>query len=150
MTRGEPKFDPIGETDLLYVRNTEASLFMKMAEKEYYILIAGRWFKAKVLQGPWTFIMPDKIPADFSKIRPGHPAGKVLASVPGTTEAKEAILLAKMPQKAPINRKDAKVNVSYDGTPQFKVIEGTSMSYAVNTNYDVVKVEIQPLWTESP
>jgi hypothetical protein len=70
-----------------------------------------------------------------------HPRSRVRASVPGTTEANEAVLLAQVPQTARVNRKEVKApEVAYQGDPQFQPIENTSLQRAVNTDKDIIKV----------
>jgi hypothetical protein len=66
----------------------------------------------------------------------------VLVSVPGTEEAKDAVLLAQIPTTIEVDpvKAAAQAKVSYSGTPEFKPIEGTSLSYATNTNDKVIKV----------
>ena len=91
--------------------------------KKYYFLVSGRWFRAACLSGPWPFAS-DQLPPDFAKIPKDHPRAGVRASVPGTPEAQEAVLLAQAPQKAEIKRSEAKVEVTYAGEPEFKPIEG--------------------------
>jgi hypothetical protein len=54
VTAGEPKYSPIPPTRLMQVSNTESVLFLHPGEKQYYYLAAGRWFRAKSLDGPWT------------------------------------------------------------------------------------------------
>ena len=66
--------------------------------------MTGRWFSAPDFAGPWTFATPT-LPADFQKIPLEHPRSRVLASVPGTDEANEAILVAQIPQTARVNKK---------------------------------------------
>ena len=44
------------------------------------------------LDGPWTFATPT-LPEDFKKIPVEHPRSRVLASVPGTPQATEAVVL---------------------------------------------------------
>src|SRR5262249_41638293 len=63
-------------------------------------------------------------------------------SVPGTIEASDAVMLAQIPTTAIVNKAEveAKVKVSYDGSPQFKPIEHTTMQYASNTQDKVIKV----------
>ena len=80
--------------------------------------------------------------ATFAKIPEGHPYSVVLVSVPGTQEASDAVLLAQVPTTAIVNKAaaEAAVKVTYAGDPQFKVIETTSMSYAVNTPQRVILV----------
>jgi hypothetical protein len=62
----------------------------------------------------------------------------VLVSIPGTEQAKEAIIANQIPQTATVKRSEAKLTVAYDGAPQFRPIEGTSMEYAINTSSEVV------------
>ena len=70
-----------------------------------YYLVAGRWFSAPDFTGPWTFATPT-LPADFKKIPLEHERSRVLASVPGTDQAAEAVLLAQIPQTARVNKKE--------------------------------------------
>ena len=65
----------------------------------------------------------------------------MLASVPGTDQAAEAVLLASIPQTARVEKKAVKApEVKYDGEPQFQPIEKTTVSRAVNTDKDIIKV----------
>ncbi|QDW22147.1 hypothetical protein [Flavobacterium sp. KBS0721] len=138
---GTPKFIKIDGTKLLYIDNTENDIFANEGDGQYYVLLSGRWFKSAALTGPWTY-GGNNLPADFAKIPKDSPRANVLASVPGTQEAKDAVMLAQVPTTAIINKADAeaKAKVTYDGTPQFKPIEGTKMQYASNTQDKVIKV----------
>ena len=105
-----------------------------------YYLVAGRWFSAPDFTGPWTFATPT-LPADFKKIPLEHERSRVLASVPGTDQAAEAVLLAQVPQTARVNKKELKApEVAYQGDPQFEPIETTTVQRAVNTDKDIFKV----------
>ena len=59
-------------------------------------------------------------------------------------------------QMKTININEAKVDVTYDGTPQFESIQETSMTYAVNTHYQVIYAAgqyyccYQGVWFVSP
>ena len=139
LTRGEPQMEPIPGTRLLLVSNTENDLFYKSDEKAFYLLAAGRWFKAPQLAGPWAACSAS-LPADFAAIPDDSDAADVLASVPGTPEANEAAILASIPQKAVVNKTEVTVNVTYEGTPVFKPIETTTVQYAYNTPYTVFLV----------
>lgn len=139
VTQGAPTLTPLEGTKLLYVTNTHSDLFLYSGDGEYYYLVSGRWFKARSLNGPWSSVTAS-LPADFAKIPPESPRGSVLASVPGTLEAQEALLMAQIPQTATVKRSEAKVAVTYAGEPQFKPIPGTSLQYAVNTSFDVIRV----------
>jgi len=137
---GEPAWTPIADTDLLYVSNSQGNLFKIIKTQQNYVLLSGRWYEAASLDGPWSFVPPDKLPRDFRGIPEDSPAVNVLASVPGTDAAKDALLDAQIPQTAVIKRSGVTLEVAYDGAPQFKPIEGTAMEYAVNTSSSVIKV----------
>jgi hypothetical protein len=138
VTDGAPKLVDIPGTSLQYVSNPKMPLFFDTANSNYYYLVAGRWFSTLNLQaGDWAAASA-QLPADFAKIPPNSPVGSVLASVPGTPQAQDAIVLATIPHEASIDINTAKVDVTYVGDPQFVSIEGTSMTYAVNTTYQVI------------
>lgn len=137
---GEPKYSIINGTDLLYVSNTEEDVFMHIGTQLNFVLLSGRWFTSTKLDGPWSYVAGDKLPSSFAKIPTNSDKASVLAHVPGTDQAKEAVLDAYIPQTAAVNRSEAKVVVVYDGDPKFALIEGTTMSYAVNTSYSVIRV----------
>jgi hypothetical protein len=137
---GDPQFKPIPDTRLSEVTNTKSLLFYDNLEKTYYFLTSGRWFRNKTLRGNWEFAS-DKLPPDFANIPPNHPKASVRVSVPGTDEARDAVLLANVPQSAVVNRKQAAAQaaVKYVGNPEFKAIENTTLQYATNTPEDVIK-----------
>ena len=57
VTEGPPQFEIIPDTKLEYVKNTTANIFRDTSSLEYYILLAGRWFRSKSLEsGPWEFV----------------------------------------------------------------------------------------------
>ena len=116
---GEPKYSPVTGTGLQWVSNTESDVFRMGTTGSVYYLVAGRWFSAPDFTGPWTFATPS-LPEDFKKISLEHPRSRVLASVPGTDQAAEAVLLASIPQTARVNRKETKApEVDFQGDPQF-------------------------------
>jgi hypothetical protein len=139
--KGKPVYAKIPNTQLSYATNTESNVFLHSGENQYYYLVAGRWFRAKSLEGPWIFASAD-LPADFAKIPPNGPRSSVLVSVPGTDEATDAVLIAQIPNTVIVDKAkaEAEVAVAYDGEPQFKPIESTSLSYASNTQDKVIKV----------
>ena len=138
-TDGPIQLAPIKGTGLLYASNTPNRVFLEIATQQYYILVSGRWYKAKKLAGSWTNIESKKLPADFANIPPGSACDDVLSSVAGTIPAKEAILDAQIPQTAEVDRATATTEVQYDGDPQFEPIETTGMEYAVNTPSAVIR-----------
>ncbi len=114
----------------------------RISSQDYFILVSGRWYHAKSLEkGPWEYIASDKLPGDFAKIPEGSDKDGVLASVAGTDASKEAVLDAQIPQTAKVDRKTATTTVKYDGKPEFKPIESTTISYAVNTSSTVLKID---------
>jgi hypothetical protein len=136
---GPPKFVPVPGTSLLWISNTESDLFATGRDGPLYYLVAGRWFRAPNFNGNWAFATPT-LPEDFKKITLEHPRSRVLASVPGTQQAAEAVLLAQVPQTARVNRKELKApDVVYQGEPQFQIIEGTNLQRAVNTDKEIIK-----------
>ncbi|HTP36564.1 MAG TPA: hypothetical protein VMJ75_30520 [Candidatus Acidoferrales bacterium] len=138
---GQPAYAPIPGTQLSYASNTVSYVFTHTSTNQVYFLTTGRWFSASSLGGPWTFATPN-LPPDFAKIPASSPAAQVLASVPGTEEAKDAVLMAQIPTTAVVDPKAAaeSAKVAYDGNPKFAPIQGTSMQYATNTSQKVVKV----------
>jgi hypothetical protein len=64
----------------------------------------------------------------------------VLYAVPNTPQAEEAVLQAQIPRQATLKRSEVKVDVTYSGEPQFKPIEGTTMTYTTNTSFDIIRV----------
>ncbi len=142
VTDGTPGYSPISGTKLLYVTNTDSDLFLNSGDSHFYFLTAGRWFKAKSLDGPWSAASED-LPGDFLKIPTDHKKAHVLSSIPGTPEAEAAVLLASVPRKATVDRKSTTVKVIYEGEPQFVVIKETTSTvyYAVNSPYSVFRVD---------
>jgi len=138
---GKPVYVKIPETQLVYASNTDNPLFVYTPTGDYYYLTAGRWFRSKSLEGQWSFASLD-LPADFAKIPLSSPASAVLASVPGTEQAKDAVLIAQIPTVMEIDPKSAaaQAKVTYTGDPKFAPIQGTSLAYATNTPDKVIKV----------
>jgi hypothetical protein len=138
-SKGEANFAPVEGTGLLYVANSENDIFMDMNSQQYFVLLSGRWYKSKTLTGQWQYVGSDQLPADFAKIPKGSPKDDVLASVAGTDQANDAVAEAQVPQTAKVERSKVHADVDYDGDPQFEAIDGTDMSYAVNTPVSVIR-----------
>lgn len=154
---GPPAYTPLPGNDLLYMTNTQSDVFMEVATQQYYVLLAGRWYKAGSLQGPWAYVQSDQLPPVFANIPADSPKAHVLASVAGTVDAREARLEANIPQTAVIARDSgSSLSVSYDGSPQFESIQQSPVSYAVNCSDPVFAVSNrfycchQAVWYESP
>lgn len=138
-SNGEANYANITGTNLLYVSNSENDIFKNMDNQSFYVLLSGRWYTSLKLEGPWTYVTSDKLPADFAKIPEGSEKDNVLASVAGTPASQDAIRDTQVPQTAKVDRKKATCTVAYDGEPKFEKIEGTSLELAMNTSSTVLK-----------
>jgi hypothetical protein len=155
VTDGPPQLASIYNTNLLYVSNTYADVFLDIATQKVYLLLAGRWYMAERKEGPWSYVASDKLPSDFAKIPPESPKANVLASVASTEAAEEAVLDTLIPQTAKVDRSAPGPSVTYDGEPQFEAIQESTVSYAVNTADSVLRVNggyyccYQGVWYQS-
>ena len=138
ISQGDPEFFPIEGTNLTYMSNTENDVVLDSATQFYYVLLSGRWYRSFHLEGPWSYVRPEELPADFTKIPANSALGNVLTGVPGTPQAQEAVDESEIPQTASVARKDAQLEVAYDGPAEFEPIQGTDMKYAVNTSTPVI------------
>ena len=139
-SNGMANLQSLPGTDLLYVANSDQAIFYNLDDANYYVLISGRWFKSPGLYGSWTFIAPGSLPAEFAQIPPDGVKANVLASVPGTPMAREAVIANSIPQTATIQKDQASLTVNYVGAPAFTPVQGTPLSYATNSITPVVEV----------
>ncbi|MEI6633008.1 MAG: hypothetical protein WCP22_04220, partial [Chlamydiota bacterium] len=138
---GTPTWRPVEGNQLLYLSSTGSDVFMEAATGQYYVLLAGRWYRSASANGLWAYVAANRLPPAFAKIPPDSPKGRVRANVAGTEEALAAVLDASIPQTAAVKRGGADLKVEYDGKPRFEKIEGTDMRYAANTADSVIGVE---------
>jgi len=140
LLQGPPRYQRVGDTGLLWVQNTESDVFRLGESGPVFFLVAGRWFSAPGFNGPWTFATPS-LPGDFARIPLEHERSRVLASVPGTVQAAEAVLLAQVPQTARVSKTMVPApDVAYAGMPEFQTISPTTVARATNTDKDIFKV----------
>lgn len=138
VTDGQPAYSTITAAGLEYVRNTESDLFR--LDGRFYYLVSGRWFSAASLRGPWRHAK--ELPETFASIPADGEKGHVLAVVPGSDEARLAVLEASIPRKASISRNAGEnVTVSYTGDPELEPIPGTNIQRVVNSPNDVLLFE---------
>ena len=140
MTMGLPDYRPISDTALLYAADTESQLFYHERQRQAYVLLSGRWFKADSLLGPWSYVAPRDLPDDFRRIPPTSPKAIVLASVPGTDQADLSLVANSVPTMATVSRHSPLLSLTYDGQPQFRPINGTPLQYAINASVPVIQV----------
>jgi hypothetical protein len=137
---GKPEFEPLSESEIMVVSNTDSDVVFEISSQNYYVLLSGRWYRTKDLDnGPWSWVANDELSEQFSQIPADSDVGYLRASVAGTDEAREALLEQSVPQTAAVKTTaGASFTVTYDGAPEFKPIEGTKMTYAVNTTAAVI------------
>ena len=140
VTEGEPMLEPIGGTTLVTWKNTTSDVLVDIASNQLYVLVAGRWFTAATTAGPWRWVEPDALPAEFRKIPPGSAREAVLSSVPGTSQAREAAIANQVPQTATVKRSEARFTPTYDGEPRLAPVEGTALRYVLNASTPVIEV----------
>lgn len=133
---GAPRVSEIDMSGIGYVSNTQSDLF-KFAGR-WYLLISGRWFSNTELSGQWQAVKD--LPEAFAKIPADHEKAHVLFSVPGTRQAKLALIEAALPHRVSVSKSAAaKLEVSWIGEPTFAAIENTRLERGLNTPYQVIK-----------
>ena len=144
VTDGEPNFVPLTGTELLYATNTTGNIFKYLRDNKTYVLLAGRWFRAASLSGPWEYVPHKSLPADFARIPDNSPKENVKASVPDTSQAREALVANSIPQTTKVYRDNSGfVDLVFDGEPELAPIQGTPLSYVVNCSTPVIMVDNQ-------
>jgi hypothetical protein len=137
-TDGSPAFAAIPNTMMLYVTNTSDQIVMDIRSQQYFVLLSGRWYSSQKLDGTWKYVDFDDLPADFAKIPEGSNKDLLLASVPNTKASQDAVRESLVPQAAIVDRSTARTETTYDGSPYFENIEGTTMKYATNSSGTVI------------
>ncbi len=133
---GAPRLSAIEDTGISYVSNTESDLFTFSGR--WYFLVSGRWFETGELNGKWQNV-PD-LPDAFSQVPSDHDKGHVLFSVPGTRQAKLALIEAALPRRVSVARHaDMGTEVVWVGEPRFEVIDTTELLRGLNTPFQVIK-----------
>jgi len=133
---GKPRLSSIGETGISYVTNTESDLFN--LNDRWYFLVSGRWFENNELKGRWQSVKD--LPAAFARIPAEHTKSHVLYSVPGTRQARLALIEAALPHRVTVPRgAGAEIEVKWIGEPRFEVIDTTELQRGLNTPFQVIK-----------
>jgi hypothetical protein len=141
-TGGEPVYDRIRGTSLLYVSNSNNDIFSDTVHRHFYVLLSGRWYRSPYLiTGAWKYVPADSLPPDFAQIPEGSAMDHVLACVAGTDAAREAVQDACIPQTGRIDRTTVRAKVHFDGAPKFEEIPGTSLAYALNSPEMVLRFD---------
>jgi hypothetical protein len=138
VTDGQPQFLPLGDGSLLVIKNTESDVLRENTSQRIFVLLSGRWFASKSINGPWEYVPSNGLPESFAEIDPDSDYGYLLTWVAGSELAEETSLDSYVPQTAAIKR-TATIEVTYDGEPKFEPIEETSLFNAVNTESQVIQ-----------
>ncbi len=142
VSTGKADFTPLTD-NLLAMSNTDSNVFMDVQSQKYYLIVAGRWYKAKSMTAAWQYVAADQLPATFAKIPAQSKYADVRASIAGTDEAREAVMDAQIPQTAAVKRGTVDIQVVYDGKPDFQTIDGTNLQFAVNCSETVLQADNQ-------
>ena len=137
VTEGPAAFVPLVE-DLLVLQNSDDDVFMHVSSQKFYIVLAGRWYQANSLTGPWAYQAADDLPGAFANIPRDSEQADSRVYVAGTEEAKDAILDAQVPQTAAVQRGEVDIEVKYDGEPVYQEVDGTDLVYIRNTGSTVL------------
>jgi hypothetical protein len=140
VTQGQPNYVPVGNTNLLYISNTSARVFEYIDNQQIYALISGRWFTAPATYGPWTYVPGSQLPPDFHQIPLDSPMEPVLASVPGTPQAQEALIENSVPQTGSVSRSTTMPAPEIDGQPLMAPVTGTSLQYVTNSSVPIIRI----------
>src|SRR5262245_7497736 len=132
LTQGDPEFASLLGTTIGYVTKSADEIFNENETLDkYYVLIGGRWFTTPSLQdGPWTYEPATSLPPTFAMIPDYGPKADVLVSVPGTPQAKEAIIEHQIPQTATISRAAAQITANDEGSSASKSSQASTPTYA--------------------
>ena len=138
VTEGPAAFVPLVD-DLLVLQNSDDDVFMHVSSQNYYIVLAGRWYHASSLNGPWAFQPADDLPEAFANIPRDSNQADSRVYVAGTEEARDAVLDAQVPQTAAVERGEVDIDVEYDGEPIYEPVDGTDLVYIQNTGSTVIQ-----------
>jgi hypothetical protein len=138
---GEPNYVPIPGTELTYADNTGGNVFVHLRDQSLYVLVSGRWFRARTAAGPWEHVEQEALPDDFAAIPDESPKENVKASVAGTAQAQEALIANSIPETAEVKRGQAEFLPRYDGEPRLVPIEETDLQRVENSPDPVIRVD---------
>jgi hypothetical protein len=136
LLEGDPLFMMVPGVKLLVVANSASDILYHPKTAQFFLLVAGRWFVADDVTGPWKEVFGG-LPEEFGKIPRDHVRGHVAWCVPGTPEAAEATALASMEERVTVTRATG-VQVNFDDKEIRTVpVEGADLKIATNTDDDV-------------
>ncbi len=121
---GEPAFEPVKGTGLLFAVNTNWDVFLDPKRSAYYLLNEGSWLTAPdPMKGPWT--AAKKLPGDLGRLPSDDNWADVRKNVPGVQPlAVPKVIATDRPAEL----------IETDGPPSFVAIKGTQLLYASDTD----------------
>lgn|SRR5208283_4112885 len=140
VTAGAPDWAPLEGTMLLYVKNTTGNVFKDLNDQNTYVLVTGRWFRATDFSGPWQYVAGKDLPSDFFTIPDNSPKENVKASIPGTSQAQEALISYGIPQTATVDINKTNFTLIIDGDPQLQPVQDTTLMYVYNSPNPIIMV----------
>ena len=140
VTQGAPDWTTLEGTQLLYVKNTTGNVFQDLLDQKTYVLVTGRWFRAPGLSGPWESVAAKGLPAEFQAIPDDSPKENVKASIPGTTQAQEAVIADQIAETADVDRQKTTFQPKVSGSPDLKPIPDTTLYYVANSATPIIQV----------
>ncbi|MEZ5989714.1 MAG: hypothetical protein R3F30_11435 [Planctomycetota bacterium] len=135
---GKPRWEAVPGTKVEFVANTENDVLRVRNDPRKWLLIGGRWFVAEDWTGEWSFAT-DELPEEFRAIPEDHYMARVLASVPGTEAARQAVLEARIPRLVRIEKAKASASFSAVGEAVFEAIPDTDLSWCTNTCQELLE-----------
>lgn len=125
---------------LKVVTNTRQTMLLRDQAPTLWVLASGRWFSSSAETGPWMFVAGADLPAEFARITESDgKVGSALASVPGTRQAKEAVVNNGLVRTVVLDRAKAQCDLKWSGAPAFTAIDGTRLECATNASQPVIK-----------
>jgi len=134
---GEPTGSDHG-TNLLFANNTASDVFKASTLRD----LRSRRGTAGIRGSRWTAPGRTSPPTGSEGLREDSAESDKSdsrASVAGTDEAEDALLDAQIPQTTAIDRKSAKLQVTYDGKRSSVDIPNSGVEYAINTPTSVLR-----------
>ena len=137
-SNGAPVFDLVCD-GVQQMTNTNSTFLRTTTPAADWVLASGRWFERLQGMTAWQFVPPNQLPPAFENLPATGSLAAARASVPGTLEAKSAMLSASQTQTVTLLRAKAVCNVKYTGAPQFAPITGTDLQYSTNSTAPVIQ-----------
>ena len=131
ITDGDPLYVPIRNSDLMFVANTNWTLFQD-ASRAYWLLDATGWLTAPELEGTWS--RADALPEDLRNLSDERfpRAAAAAASEAAPTDTKAPLIVVR---NAPAEL------VVLDGAPKLEPVGGAGLAWVTNTDAPLFRID---------